>query len=153
MASFELLLVQKVVVLEGYHVLVELEDQGARGRDVVTNDFLFVHASQVLNNTTQRVTVSDDNHALTCHDLGANRVEPVRQDTVNCDLQRLSLGEHIRRERAVAALETGVSLVGEFKRGRRNIVAAAPLCHLLFTMLCGSLCLIETLKSAVVTLV
>ena len=53
LARLELLLVEQVVVLEGLHVLVELEDERACRRDVVANDLLFVHSCEVLDDAAE----------------------------------------------------------------------------------------------------
>lgn len=97
--------------------------------------------------------MSADNHSLTLHDLGADRVVPVGQDAIDSDLKRLGAGEHIWRQQAVASIESWVSLIIHLKLGRRDVIAASPLENLLFAVLLGCLGLVETLEGSVVSLV
>ena len=46
-------LINEVVVFGWYHLLVEFENEWARRRDVVLNDFLLVHLRKVLDDGSQ----------------------------------------------------------------------------------------------------
>lgn len=85
--SLELSLIEQVVVLEGSHVLVELEDKRARGGNIVCQNLLLAHAGKVHDNGTEGVSVSNDDWALAFHHLGADGVVPVWEHTVDSDLK------------------------------------------------------------------
>ena len=149
LSGSELSLVEQVVVLEGLHVLVKLKDQGARSRDVVRENLRFAHASKVLDDGAERVTVGDDNDALALDHLGADLVIPVWEHAHNSVLEAFRPGEHVRGKAVVSAVVPRVSLVVEVELGRRNVIAATPHKHLLFTMLLSGLGLVEPLEGAV----
>jgi len=153
LSFFELFFVEEIVVLKWFHVLVELEDKRAGSWDVVRQDLLVGHTSEVLHNSTQRVPVSDYNHTLPSDHLGTYIVEPVGKHAVDGSLKRFSLRKHVRGETTVSAVKTGVSLVIYVNLRRRNVKRAAPNKHLLFAVFLGSLGLVETCKSPVGTLV
>ena len=152
LSSLELSLIKQVVVLKRSHVLIELEDKGAGRGNVVRQNFLFVHASQVLDNGSQRVAVGHDNDSLAVHDLGADLVIPVGQDAVDGDLEWLCGWENIRRQGAIPAVELGVSLVVQVELSRGDVVGTAPFEHLLLAVLLGSLRLVESLEGSIVAL-
>jgi hypothetical protein len=153
LSGLELSLINQVVVLLGLKILIEFKNERAGRRDVVSNDLLVGHASEMLNDSTEGVSVGDDDDALTSEDLGADRVVPVGQHAVDRRLQGLRLGQHVVGETLVAAVKPGVTLIIERELGRGDVEASAPLSDLLFTVLGGSLGLVESLKVAVVTLV
>lgn len=149
LSGSELILIEEVVVLEGLHVLVELKDQGARSRDVVGENLGLGHASQVLDNSSERVTMGDDNDALALDDLRADLVIPVREHALDGVLKALGPGEAVRGEVVESTVVSGVSLVVEVKLGRRNVVGTTPLEDLIITVDLGSLGLVEPLEGAV----
>lgn len=153
LSSLELLLVEQVVVLERLHVLVELKDKRTGCRDVILENLSLAHAGQVLDDGTQGVTMGNDDDTLAVNHLGADMIVPVGEHALHRQLKVLSTGQDGRRKVAVAAIEAGMSLVVKLERGRRNVVTAAPLKHLLFSVLLGRLSLVQTLEGAVVTLV
>ena len=92
MPGLELLIVEKVIVLQGFHVLVEFENERARSGDVVGQNFLLGHAGEVHDDGTEGVSMGDNDSAFPIHHLRADRVVPVGQHTVDSDLKRLSRG-------------------------------------------------------------
>ena len=98
MSGPKLLFVEQVVVLQWSHVLVELENQRAGSRDVVSKNLLLAHTSQVLDDCTEGVAVGDHDHSLSGDDLRADSVIPVGQDAINGGLERLSLRKYIGRK-------------------------------------------------------
>ena len=129
LSGLELFLADEVVVLKGVHVGVELKDKRAGGRDVVANDLLLVHASEVLDNSTERVAMSNNNDALTVHDLRADRIIPVGEYAIDSDLEGLSAGKHTRWQESKSTVELRMSFVIQVKLGRRNVVRTSPLGH------------------------
>jgi hypothetical protein len=137
----------------GPELSVEFEDERAASWDVVFENFLLVHTSQVLYDGAQGVSMSDNENVLTLHDMWADRVVPVWKHTVDRGLERLSSWENRGWQVSIALIVNWVSLVGELQLGRRNVVAASPLEHLLLAVLLGSLSLVQALESTVVALV
>ena len=145
LSSLELILVKQIVVLKRGHVLVKLKDERAGRGDVVCQDLLFTHACQVLDDCSERVAMGHHNDFLAGHHLRADLVVPVGQDAVDSDLERLGLGQHIRGQVEISTVKRGMSLVVQFKLGRRNVIGAAPLKHFFFSVLFSSLSFVETL--------
>ena len=153
LSSPELFLGKEVIVLKGLHILIKLEDERTCSWNVVLENLQLRQAGEVLNNSTKRVAVTDNDDALTCHNLRADCVIPVRHHTIARHLKRLPLGDYVRGQHAVAALEARVPLVSEIKLGRRDVVATTPLSYLIFAVLCRSLSLVKALERTIVTLV
>ena len=91
----ELLLIEKVVVLQGCEIAIEFEDKGASSRDVVANDVSIRHFGEMLNDCAEGVAMGHNNDALAIEYLRANLIVPVRKDTINCDLEGLCSWEYI----------------------------------------------------------
>jgi hypothetical protein len=91
----ELLLIEEVVVLQGSQVAIEFEDKGASCGNVVAYDFSIRHLGEMLNDGAKGVAMGDDNDALVIEDLRANLIVPVREDTIDCDLEGLGCREYI----------------------------------------------------------
>ena len=153
LTSLELLFIEQIVVLERLHVLVKLKDERAGSGDIVGENLLLTHARQVLHDGAERVAVGDHDDILACEHLRADSVVPVGQDTVHSDLERLSPGKDIGRQVSVPALKPWVSLVVQVQLRRRDVVAPAPLEHLLLAVLLSCLSLIEALQGAIVPLI
>ena len=153
LSGLELFLADEVVVLKGVHLGVELKDKRASGGDVVANDLLLVHASEVLDNSTERVAMSNDYNALTVHDLGADRVVPVGENAIDSDLQGLGTGKHNRWEELESTVKLRMSFVILIELRRGDIVRTTPLSDFLFSVLFSSLGLVKSLKGSVVTLI
>ena len=140
-------------VIESVHVLIELENERARSRNVVGKNLSLRHTRELLDDGTETVTVSNNSHTLACEDLRADCVVPVGHHAVNRCLKRLSPGEDAWRKVLIATLEARVPLIAEIKLRRRDIIAATPLGHELFTVLGSRLSLIKTLEGTIVALV
>ena len=94
-----------------------------------------------------------DYHTLSLEDLRADLIVPERKDTINCNLERLSLGEDILWKTLIPGIMPRVSLIINVKLRRRNVVAASPEHDLFFSVLGSSLSLVKTLKSTIVPLI
>ena len=75
--------------------MIEFEDQRASSRDVVPNDILVGHLSEMLNDGSQGVSVSHYYHSLTIKNLRADLIIPVRKNTIDGDLEGLCGWENI----------------------------------------------------------
>ena len=96
-SCLELLLIEKVVVLQGGQIGVEFEHKGASCGDVVPDDVSIRHLGEMLNDGAEGVAMGDDNDTLVIEDLRANLIVPVRKDTIDCDLEGLGCWENIKR--------------------------------------------------------
>ena len=96
-SCLELLLIEKVVVLQGGQIGVEFEHKGASCGDVVPDDVSIRHLGEMLNDSAKRVAMGHHNDALAIEDLRANLVVPVRKDTIDGDLEGLGCRENIKR--------------------------------------------------------
>lgn len=74
----ECFLIEEIVVLNGSEVLVELVDKGTSGGDIILDDLFVSHSTQVLDDSSQGVTVSHNDHALSIQDLWADLIVPER---------------------------------------------------------------------------
>ena len=97
--------------------------------------------------------MSNDDDLLSVHDLRAERVVPVGENAVDRDFKRFGAGKNCGGQTGVATLKLGVSRVLHVQFWGWNVVGAAPLQNLFFSMFLGSFCLVESLESAVVSLV
>jgi hypothetical protein len=79
---FKLLLVHEEVVVKRVKLFVEFKHERDSCRDVVPQDFLFVHSSQLLHNCTEGVAVSYHDHIFVVQNLRADVVVPVGKDSV-----------------------------------------------------------------------
>lgn len=95
----------------------------------------------------------DNDHILARENLGADGVVPERHDSIDSSLERLSLWQDLRRKKLIALIKGRVPFVREIKFWGRNVVRAAPLKDLLFTVLFSSLGLVESLQGTIVSLV
>ena len=145
--------VHQVVVIDGFHFFVKFEDKRNGSRYVVTENLIVVHASQFLNDGTDRVTVGDDNSVLAIHNLGADSVVPVRHHTVKGGGKRFRAGEGRWRQESVAVIMHGVSLIAHFQLWGWDVIAASPLQDLLLSMLLSSLNFVKALQASVMALV
>ena len=96
-SCLELLLIEKVVVLQGGQIGVEFEHKGASCGDVVPDDVSIRHLGEMLNDSAKRVAMGHHNDALAIEDLRANLVVPVRKDTIDGDLEGLGCRKNIER--------------------------------------------------------
>ena len=90
LASSEFSLIEQIVVAERGHVLIKFKDKWASSRDVVSENLLLRHASEVLDDGSERVAMSNNNDFLAFLHLWANNIMPVWKHTVECNGQRLS---------------------------------------------------------------
>jgi len=77
LSSLKLFLIEQVIVFEGLHVLVKLEDKWACCRDIVCQNFFLAHSCKVLDDGPERVAVGNNNDTLALDNLRANSVVPV----------------------------------------------------------------------------
>merc|ERR1719263_2604486 len=107
LTPLELIFVEQVVVSYRMKVIVELEDKGDSSRHVVIENFFFGHTLQNLDHRTERIAMSDDDDILVVEDLRRNRIEPVREHSVDGDLQALSCRDRIKRQLLVNGRKRG----------------------------------------------
>ena len=94
-----------------------------------------------------------DDHPLAAGNARRDHLVPVWQHALDGVLRHSVRGQFGRRQRAVAAVVGGVTVVAGLQRGWRHVVAASPQMDLLVTVLRGGFGLVEALQGAVVTLV
>ena len=145
--------VHQVVVVDGFHFFVEFKNKRNGSGYVVSQNLVVVHASELLNDGTDRVTMGNDNSVLAIHDLGADGVVPVRHHTVKGGGKGFRAGEGRWRQQSVAVIMHGVSLVAHFKLWGWDVVTASPLQDLLLSMLLSSLNFVKALEASVMALV
>ena len=95
----------------------------------------------------------DDNYSLAIENRRAYLVVPIRQHTVNSGLKRFCLGKDVKRKTSVASIESWVSLVIKVKIWWWDVKASSPESDLLFSMLGCSFSFVQSLKSAIVSLI
>lgn len=135
-------------------ILIEFVDEWNASRDVVPEDLHVAHATERLHNRAERVSVSHDDQLLSVFDLRADSVVPVRKDTRESSLERLSSGKAVHRQQLVASVVHGMAInIVELDFRRRHIVTSSPESYLLNSVLFSSLSLVESLELAVVSLV
>jgi hypothetical protein len=120
------LFISEVVVLDRLEVGIQLIDEGDTRGDVQLGDLRLRNIIQILDQSTDRVTVSGDDDTLTGLDGGGNVAVPEGNETSNSILQGLSLGDLLGLETSVAAIVAGPVLGGLLDLRRGDIVAATP---------------------------
>lgn len=111
---------------------------------------------EMLNDSTQAVSVSGDDDLLSLLELGNDDVVPVWQGSRDGELQRLELRELVLTRAVLInrvlddVLEV---LVVVFHRGWWGVEGASPDLHLFFSVLLGSFGLVHASQASVVTFV
>ncbi|KAH3666073.1 hypothetical protein OGAPHI_004262 [Ogataea philodendri] len=121
--------------------------------DVQTGNIIVRDVVQVLDQSSQGVTVSSNDDSLTSKQLLGNGVLPVWKQSVDDQSQRLGLWQNARVN-VFISLVTGLrELGGVLNWWRWDIVRSSPGLELFWTVLSQSGSLVLTLESTVVSLV
>ena len=107
----------------------------------------------MLDDTAQRVAVSSHNDAVHLLELREDGCLPERHHAGYAVFEALRLGKILCGHLSVARISEGRTRSVSSEVVRSYIVAAAPLQHLLVTILLGGLLLVEALESTIVLLV
>lgn len=136
----------------GFQIIVEFVNQRSSGGDVQVTDFALVNVVQVLDQSTEGVSVGSNQNSLSILELRSNVGFPERNNTVQCGGQ--GLGE------LIGPFGIGVSLVVArvvfrvaVNSGWGDIVGSTPDENLVLSVLVDGLLLVQSLESSVVTFV
>src|SRR5690606_36095442 len=113
--------------------VVELVHERNPGRDVQLDDVLVTDPVEVLHERTQAVAVRRDEHALAPPNRGSNVRLPQREKAADGVLQALRTRQLLTRNAGIARVLTRPVFVALVERWRRDVVAAPPDLHLLFS--------------------
>ncbi|KAJ8525203.1 hypothetical protein ON010_g15912 [Phytophthora cinnamomi] len=142
-----------VLVRNGLEVLVQVvHERRARG-DVEARDLVLRDVVQVLDQRAQAVAVRGNDHLLAGLDGRHNRALPLGQHALGRELQGLGQGQQLLGHVLVLDVVARVVLAGRVEVRRRDVVAAAPLEHLLGAVLLHGGLLVQARERAVVALV
>ena len=137
--------VQVVRWLRWLQVFVQFEDQWNTSWDVQLSNVSIRDTFQVLNQTSQGVTVSGDHDGLTTQQVLGNDILPVWQQSVNDQSQRFSFWQDIW----VNVLVSFITLLREWRRSvdwwRWNIEGSSVGVEFFLTELLQSFSLVLTL--------
>lgn len=104
--------IQVLSLLGGLKLIIKLVNQGDTSGDVKTSNIVVGNAVKVLNKSTERVTVGKDNNSLTVQKILGDLRVPVRKQSLNDNLQGLSLGDLVLGEVSVTNIvKLGVLII------------------------------------------
>ena len=136
----------------GFQIIIEFVNQRSSGGDVQVTDLALVNVVQVLDQSTEGVSVGGNQNSLSVLELRSNIGFPERNNAVKCGGQ--GFGE------LIGPFGIGVSLVVArvvfrvtVDSGWGNIVGSTPDEDLVLSVLVDGLLLVQSLESSVVTFV
>ena len=145
--------VQVVGRLGWLQLVVQLVNQWDTSRDVQAGNLLVGDVVQVLDQTSQGVTVGGNENSLAQQQVSGNVVLVVWQHSVDDQLQGLSLWNHSWVKVSVTSV-TNLGVLGiSLNNWRWHVERSSPDLELLLTVLLQGLGLVLTLQGTVVSLV
>ena len=135
-------LIDKVVILKWFQVFIKFINKWASSWDIVLDNFLIIHATQVLDNSSKGISMSCNDNSLTVEDLWTDLIVPVGEHSINSKLQRFSLRKDILRKTCISWIMLWVSLIILIEFWGWDIIRSSPYENLLFTMLSSRLSLV-----------
>jgi sulfur carrier protein ThiS len=120
---------------DGLQVLIQLIDERNTRRDVEVSDGFVGDVVEILDQGTERIAVSGNEHLLASLDIRNNDVIVIRNDTGNGILQGFMQRQNLRIDAFVLLLIGRIALISDFQSRRGNIERTTPLMDLLGTIL------------------
>jgi hypothetical protein len=117
------------------------------------HDLLFTDVIEKFDQGSEAVSMRRYDYALALKYGGSDRIFPIRKETMDCILKTLPQRNQMFGEPRVARVFTGITIIIFSQERGPYVVAPSPKHDLIFSVLLGRFCLIQSLEGPIMTLI